>query len=135
MSLKEFKKNYIEFLENLPKYLKKAKELLKKEYIDYSYDEIEEFIKLYAENYKNPNGISYYELSNVLYAYLGTAFVNYQGGNWELSEVKTDEAYGTPTIVNWGGKDYPWTRCSPFVWKLIIEENGNLRRPIHRVFA
>ena len=137
MSLKELKKEYLEFLENISDYLRKAKVILNKDCLDYSYEEIETYIKIYYNNYKNSEriGLTYKELSNILYAYFGTAFVNYNGGKWELNDVKTDEAYGTPTIVNWGGKEYPWIRISPYVWKVIIERNGRLTRPVHVVFS
>ena len=136
MSLKELKKEYLEFLENVPSYLKKTKELLNKKYLDYSAEEVDFFVNLYLKHYKNPTEINltYKELTNLLYAYLGTAFVNYNGGKWELNDVKTDEAYGTPTIVNWGGKDYPWSRISPDVWKFIIERDENWQRSIYRIF-
>jgi len=138
MNLRELKKEYLFFLENISTYLKRTKEILSKNYLDYSYKEIEVFIEVYVNNYKNPEKIdlSYKELSNILYAYLGTAFVNYQGGKWELNDIKTDEAYGTPTIVNWGGKDYPWSRISPKVWRVIIERDKTLGdyKTIKRIF-
>lgn len=137
MSLKELKQDYLEFLESTPRYLNKAKELLNKDCLNYTYYEIEEFVKFYADNYKKSDSTSYKELIKILYTYLGTAFVNYQGGNWELNTTKTDKAYGTPTIVNWGGEDYPWSRISPKIWKTIIERDGSLGdiRALKRMFS
>lgn len=62
------------------------------------------------------------EFKNILYAYLGEAFKHWQGGEWSLNTSKSDYAYGTPTIVNWGGKNYPWSRISPHVWRIRLEK-------------
>ena len=53
-----------------------------------------------------------------------------------MNDVKADQAFGTPTIINWGGKDYPWSRVSPKVWKVIIERDKTLGdyKVIERIF-
>ena len=77
MNLRELKKEYLVFLENTPLYLKKSKEIMNKNLLDFSFKEIEAFITIYVKHYENANKInlSYKELSNILYAYLGTVFV------------------------------------------------------------
>jgi len=46
------------------------------------------------------------------------------GGEWALGTTKSDKAYGTPTIIKWGGKDYPWARISPKIWKNRLERGA-----------
>lgn len=127
MGLSQIRKDYISFLENISKNLLLAKILLNKEYLDYSFQEIENFNSIYLSKFKYPEsiGFSKTEFTNLFYSYLGTAFINYNGGKWELCTTKTDEAYGTPTIINWGEKDYDWIRISLLIWRTKLE-NGKL---------
>jgi len=125
-SLKELKNDYLIFQQNIPNYLEHCKALLKTEKLSYSYEEIEDVFIIFIENHQNPNKISlsYDELCNIFYAYTGEAFIFHLGGEWALGTTKSDKAYGTPTIIKWGGKDYPWARISPMIWSLRLKRLG-----------
>jgi len=129
-SAKELKNEYQYFLNNISKNLDQMENLLSVEKLTFSPNEIEKSYRLYFENYKNPEkiGLSYHELEELIYTYWGEAFMHHKGGEWALNLSKTDKAYGTPTIEKWGGKDYPWSRISPKVWKIRLE-NGILGKP------
>jgi hypothetical protein len=120
---KELKAEYTTFIENIPNYLENLKQLMKLENTTYSFTEIDKLRLFYENNYKTPEqlGVAYDELVNLFYAYVGEAFMFYHGGNWELSKMKNDEAYGTPIILNWGNDGEPHGRISPWVWKTLIE--------------
>lgn len=136
-SLKELKNDYMIFQQNVPNYLEQTKVLLKTKNLSYSYEEIEDVFKIFIANYENPTKINltYEELSNILYAYSGEAFIFHLGGEWALGITKSDEAYGTPTVIKWGGKDYPWSRISPKVWKLRLKRLGIDGVPPQLVFG
>lgn len=125
-SLKELKNDYVIFQQNIPNYLIQIKSLLKTENLSYNYEEIENVFRIFIATYENPTKInlSYEELCNILYAYSGEAFIFHLGGEWVLGTTKSDKAYGTPTIIKWGGKDYPWSRISPLIWKRRLEKFG-----------
>jgi hypothetical protein len=114
------------FQQKIPNYLEHCKTLLKIEKLSYSYEEIETMFKIYIDNYEKPNklNLTYEELCNTLYAYSGEAFIFHLGGEWALGTTKSDKAYGTPTIIKWGGNDYPWSRISPMIWKRRLEKFG-----------
>lgn len=122
-TVKQLKVEYLNFIENIPKYHEKLKQLIGLENLTYSFEEIDRLRLFYEENYKRPDkvGVTYDELVNIFYAYVGEAFMFYHGGSWELSKMKNDEAYGTPIILNWGKDGYPHARISPWVWKTLIE--------------
>lgn len=96
--------------------------------------EIDSVRAFYETNYKLPERleVSYDELVHLFYAYVGEAFIFRHGGNWELSKMKNDEAYGTPIILNWGKDGEPHARISPWVWKTRIER-GNFRGALSEV--
>ena len=126
---------YKVFIENITHYVDRLKAIMDKPSLSYSFEHIDEVQKFYAVNYNSPEnfGVTYDELTYSFYAYVGEAFIHHHGGNWELSTFKNDDAFGTPIIVNWGPKDYPWTRISPYVWKTLIEREvfrGNLSEAI-----
>lgn len=131
---KELKEVYNAFVDNIPNHLVKLKQLMKLEKITYSFTEIDELRLFYENNYKTPEqlGIAYEEFVHLFYAYVGEAFMSYHGGNWELSKMKNDEAYGTPIILNWGNDGEPHARISPWVWKTLIER-GKFRGKLSEV--
>lgn len=124
-TLKELKEEYQGFVDNIPAYLERIKQLIGLEFITYSFDEIDRVKEFYQSHYKNPEelGITYDELVHLFYAYIGEAFIFYHKGNWELSKMKNDEAYGTPIILNWGDDGESHARISPYVWRILIERN------------
>lgn len=129
-TIKEIKQEYQKFLDNIPNNLEIIRNLLKIDILTYNFDEIQRTYKLYFDNFKNPEkiGLSYLELEQMIYTYWGEAFIHYNGGEWALNLSKTDKAFGTPTIEKWGGEDYPWSRISPKVWRIRLE-NGILGNP------
>ena len=120
---KELQEVYNHFISNLSNNLDEMCRLLRQEKLTFSFEEIEKSYIIYSNHYKNPKKInkSTGELEHIIYAYWGEAFKHYNGGEWVLNISKTDEAYGTPTIEKWGGEDYPWSRISPKVWKIRLE--------------
>lgn len=123
-TLRELKKDYEEFITNIPDYLDKIKLILNVEKLSFDFDEIGRVYDIYRHYFNTPETLqlTYFELEQVLYAYFGEAFKHHQGGEWSLSTTKSDEAYGSPIIINWGGEDYPWSRISPKVWKIRLEK-------------
>jgi hypothetical protein len=140
-TLKELKTEYELFIRSIPELLSQVEENILNTKISFSLNEIEKAQKYYEENHLRP-GIDLENLKKYFYAYAGEAFIKYFGGNWELSTLKKDEAYGTPTIVNWGPDDYlgpstgkyPWSSISPFVWTEIIRKRGKMERTIRQIF-
>lgn len=135
---KELRQEYDEFINNIPLYLEKMKTILKKEKLTFDFDEIDYVKEVYVKNHKHPDNVrcNYWELTQIFYAYMGEAFIHHQGGKWVFSKWKQDRAYGTPTIEEWGGEDYPWGRISPYVWRLILEKEGvSGLNPARRVFG
>jgi hypothetical protein len=120
---KELKADYDFFIANIPNYIDKLKLLMGLQVITYSFEEIDALRGFYETYYKAPENISvtYHELVHFFYAYVGEAFMFHHGGNWELSRMKNDEAYGTPIILNWGNDGEAHARISPWVWKTLIE--------------
>lgn len=130
--LKEIKADYQLFLKTVPEYLNWATVHITKAPISFSIAEIEK-VHLYYEN--NITAIEDKEhMKQVFIAYMGEAFIKYFGGNWELSTLKKDEAYGTPIILNWGNDGEPHGRLSPFVWTEIIRKRGSMERTVRMIF-
>ncbi len=129
--LKTIKSKYKVFSESISDNLQKAKRLLNVSELTFSYPEVDTIKDIYEQNYKAPEklNLTYDELSEIFYTYIGEAFMHYNGGNWELSTVKADDAYGTPIVLNWGKDGFDHCRISPYVWKIRIER-GKLREPI-----
>jgi hypothetical protein len=130
--LKEIKADYQVFLSQMPEYLEWASANITKTPITYSLDEIEIVHLYYEDNFTNAEDKEY--LKQVFIAYMGEAFIEYFGGNWELSTLKKDEAYGTPIILNWGNNKEPHVSISPFVWTEIIRKRGKMDRTIRQIF-
>ena len=137
---KELKKAYNKFIDDIPELLGYVSNKILQREITFSLDELEEVQKYYEENWKDFDKTELLRLA--FYAYMGEAFIKYFGGNWDLSKLKVDEAYGTPIIVNWGPEDYlgpgtgkyPWISISPFVWTEIIRKRGEMRRGVRKIF-
>jgi hypothetical protein len=131
---KELKTDYDLFIASIPSYLDKLKQLMGWQAITYSFEEINSIQDFYEAHYKYPEklGITYDELAYLFYAYVGEAFISLHGGNWKLSKMKNDEAYGTPIILNWGNDGQSHARISPWVWKTRIER-GNFRGTLSEV--
>ncbi len=134
--LRELKKDYYHFLEYIPVYLKKLRELLGKEFLDFSQEEVKQVVDLYLKYYKRPEklDLAREEFNNMIDAYLGTAFAHYHGGHWWLNTSKSDLAYGTPNIIEYGPKGHIWVRINPREWRSSIERYGNWDDSIKRIF-
>ena len=130
--LKEIKAEYQLFLTQVPEYLDWASVNIVKAPVIFSLDEIEKAHLFYENNILSTTDPDY--LKRVFIAYMGEAFIKYFGGNWELSTLKKDEAYGTPIILNWGNDNEPHGRLSPFVWTEIIRKRGKMDRTIRQIF-
>lgn len=131
-TLKEIKTEYKVFINQVPEYLNWIEKNITKKKLSYSIDEIEK-VHLFYEN----NILSFLDaemLKQAFIAYMGEAFMKYFGGNWELSMMKNDEAYGTPIINNWGFDNEPHVTISPFVWTEIIRKRGKMDRTIRQIF-
>jgi hypothetical protein len=122
-NLRELRIDYEAFISNVPSHLAKLKVLLERTELNFSLEEIDQVQVFYTANFKSSEkiGITYEELGQIFFAYAGQAFIHHHGGNWELSTLKNDDAYGTPIIINWGPKGYPWVSISPYVWKVRME--------------
>jgi len=131
-TLKEIKADYEYFQNNLPEYLDWVKDNIIKGILTYSLDELEKVQQFYENNILNSKDDV--ALKQVFIAYTGTAFIKYFGGNWELSKMKNDEAYGTPIINNWGNDGEPHVTVSPFVWTEIIRKRGKMDRTVRQIF-
>jgi hypothetical protein len=125
-SIKELKEDYKNFIENINENLMKMKILLNKNELTFDKTEINESVIFYHKNYKNPIklNLTENEFENIIDAYWGEAFIKYKGGEWALNLSKKDEAFGTPTIEKWGGKDYPWSRIGLNVWRSRVKKWG-----------
>jgi hypothetical protein len=130
--LKEIKADYQVFLSQMAEYLEWASANITKTPITYTLDEIEKVHLYYENNIANIEDKEY--LRQVFIAYMGEAFIKYFGGNWELSTLKKDEAYGTPIILNWGNDNEPHVSISPFVWTEIIRKHGKMNRTVRQIF-
>jgi hypothetical protein len=121
---KELKADYQTFIDGIPDYLETAERLLGLDEITFSYEEIDSFRSFYASNFDKAekHGLTRDELGTVFCAYVGEAFIHHCRGNWEISKLKSDEACGTPIILNWGFTGKPRARISPTIWRTLIEK-------------
>lgn len=130
--LKEIKIEYQVFLNRLPEYLNWVSKYIVKSPLTFSLDEIEKVHLYYENNIANSDDKEY--LKQAFIAYTGEAFIKYFAGNWELSTLKKDEAYGTPIILNWGNDNESHISISPFVWTEIIRKRGKMERTVRQIF-
>jgi len=121
--------NYLEeFKLTIPNRLEQAKKLLKKEKLDYSYEEIDavgHIYKTYVDErinsyeWKEPskkniliqdendllmNANWHDEMFEIFMTYYGQAWIEYFGGEWSISTFKKDVFYRFPTIIKWGAE-------------------------------
>jgi hypothetical protein len=134
-SIKEIKEAHQLFIDNIPSYLSKLKEILQIYPLTYELDELDCVQHFYESNYKNPekSGLTKFELDAIFEAYFGTAFQWHFGGKWELETSKSAEAYGLSCIVEYGGKGNVWVAIPIWNWHYIIETN-QLDEPIKNIF-
>ena len=128
---KEIKADYLAFIDGIPDHLETMERLMELSETTYSYEEIDSVRDFYAANFKSPEkkGVSRDELSAAFCAYAGEAFMHHCRGDWDLSKLKSDEAYGSAIILGWGKAGKPHARISPSVWKSQIEK-GQLREKL-----
>jgi hypothetical protein len=100
-TLTTIKKEYEVFIESIPNQINKVKKLLKKEKLDYSLNEIDNFQTLFEKYMIDPSVIqeTNESLDNVFVAYVGTAFLWHFGGEWGLDKSKKSSCYGDPYVV------------------------------------
>ncbi|MFA6508655.1 MAG: hypothetical protein WCT14_21325 [Treponemataceae bacterium] len=130
-TIKEQKTDFQDFIDGIPDYLETIERLLNVTDLTFSSEEIDSVRVFYETAWKDPVklGLSKEELAQAFCAYAGEAFIHHCRGNWELSKLKTDEAYGTPIILNWSNAGKPTARISPWVWRKLIER-GQLREKL-----
>jgi hypothetical protein len=108
------KKRFENFVEINPKYLDSiAKDILGKDLLDFSEEEIRQVSQHYIDLYSH-NRFDEFEHWH-FYSYYGHAFMNRFGGNWKLSTLK-DHAYLQPIVINHIGKGlafYPLSWIQP----------------------
>jgi len=129
-SLKELKKEFSEFIQNISFYIEKLNVILDCK-LTFELVDIDKVQNLFETNFKNPEriGLNSEILNNCFYAYIGEAFIHYNGGNWILSDSKRDRAYGTPIIT--GSRNTNFT-TSPYIWKEYIVRDLE-REPISKI--
>ena len=110
MILKVLTEKFKDFDNRKMEYLNIIKILLKVKDLDYSKEEMNNVHRLTMEK------IGSEEFEMPFITYCGESFMFHNGGEWSISKLKKDSAFGTPIIINWGGDDYPWVRVSPYVW-------------------
>lgn len=113
------------FLQDIPKYLHLTASLLNQEQLTYEAQEIDKVRSLYEKNYQKPSRINLTsdELKLIFCIYCGQAFINHNGGKWEINKLKKDPAFGLPTIIEHGDPHCVWIRVNLFGWMLLIETN------------
>jgi hypothetical protein len=85
---------------------------------------IQKFIDIYFDTYHTKNRNELSEIRLNLYTLMGQAVIFWVGGKWKFCTLKKDEAFETPTILSWGGKDNR-PRISPKVWEIIMIEDDD----------
>ncbi len=128
--INKLKKEFSEFIANIPFYIGKLNSTLNCE-LTYEFADIDKVQNLFETNFNNPEKIGFdlKLLNNCLYAYMGEAFIYYNGGYWILSDSKRDRAYGTPIIT--GSRNSNFT-TSPYIWKEYIVRDLE-RQPISKI--
>ena len=129
-NLKELKNEFLEFIENISFYTEKLNMILGCK-LTFELVDIDKVQNLFENNFKNPEriGLDFEILNNCFYAYMGEAFIHYNGGIWVLSDSKRDRAYGTPIIT--GSRNTNFT-TSPYIWKEYIVRDLE-RVPISKI--
>lgn len=128
--LKELQDDFLNFKTKIPLLLNSLNELIGSN-LSYEYNDIDKVEEFYEKNHSNPIkiGLSIEELNEMFYAFIGEAFIHYNGGNWILSDSKKDRAFGTPIIT--GARNTKYT-ISPYVWKEFIVRDLD-REPISKI--
>lgn len=98
--------------------------LLKEDFkISFAYEEIDCIEDFYKKWLQYPNILKEkVDLKELAIIYFGEAFIFHAGGNWKISNVKREPAYGKPIILNWGTKDH--VRVAPHEWLSQIEQGS-----------
>lgn len=80
------KKEFDEFVEQIPTLIDKLKKSWNKSKLTYSFEEIHEFNSFYFNNFEDPSkvGLEAPEFSQIFSAYVGTAYRYWFGGDWIL---------------------------------------------------
>lgn len=132
-TLRDFRKEYNSFIDNIDTYLCHAKDFLNQDELTLSIDEISQFVKNFHQTYfelnKEPLNK---EIENIFIAYMGEAFIKHKGGKWSLETYKRDKAYGDAVIIDWE-KDA--IRVSTKSWLKRIQKWGYKEFTIETVFS
>jgi hypothetical protein len=132
---RKMRKQYEEFLVEIPMLLEDLQELLDKSqaykqvkvaFDDESLDQIESFY-LDVLAGKEKISISLARMNRIIIAYFGEALIERAGGRWDLNDVEGDPAFGTPVVVDWGEGEV--VAFSPVQRREILIEN---RQPFLR---
>lgn len=128
--IKDLKKDFAQFVEQIPEYLNLLNEKVGEE-LSFVLEDIDKVENFYEKNFLNPEkiGLDIETLNNMFYAFIGEAFIYYNGGKWILSDLKRDRAYGTPLITESRNTKF---RTSPYIWKEYIVRDLE-REPISKI--
>ncbi|MBL7730360.1 MAG: hypothetical protein JNM88_04215 [Chitinophagaceae bacterium] len=121
---KTIKEYFKAFHENLPANIEKAKQLLQKQQLDFSIEEIDMMGLFYRDNYRHPekHALTYDQFLDVFIVYCCEAWIHHFGGEYFDTVSKKDTAYGYPQLINWGPENYTWIGIAPHDWAEMIEE-------------
>lgn len=117
---KEIKAYYQWFQDNYPSLMERAKELLGKNILEFSIEEIDLFGNLIKENLKTgleldkQSVLINAELANTFIVYYGSAWMRHFGGKWYYSVKKSEYGFGFPMIIDYGPIGAPWVALNPY---------------------
>ncbi len=106
---RKMRKNYEEFLVEIPMLLEDLQELLDNSqayrnvrvgFDDETLDQIERFY-LDVLGGKEKIAVSLPRMNRIIIAYFGEALIERAGGKWDLNDVKGDPSFGTPVVIDW----------------------------------
>jgi len=121
-TLTTIKKDHLEFIQDIPKYIDRIKVLLHKESLDYSINEIDSFEEFVRKNISNSSQteMNMEDLEKIFISYMGTAFLWHFGGEWSLDKSKSSSCYGQPYVVSYFDNKSYSTYIFPKGWFSIL---------------
>ena len=132
--LSEIKRDFKNFIDSIPEYMRILKNILKLDTLKFSLEEIEMVEQFYTKHHKKPEKVELtkVEIDTICTAYLGEAFLWYFGGEWDLETSKAGD-FGAFQIVRHGGEGYHWVALTPKNWLFFIETKQS-ERPLSNIF-
>ena len=124
---KTIKEYFKSFHANIPGYLARVKEMLHKDQLDFSMEEIDQVGIIYRDNFFAPESLdtSYDELVDIFIAYCSEAWIHHFGGEYHDTLSTKDICYGYPQVINWGPENFGWVGISPNGWAFSIEKGDD----------